>query len=787
MKPRILLLNVLIALGALVAPAAAQSDAILQGRVIAATDRSALPGATVMLLSDARREPRETTTDADGRFVFPQVAPEQYIVAVAIDGFEPRRIVVTIEPREVRVVSLALGVARLSVDVQVTAEDRTLPATHSPSSTMLTRERVERMPPFARSSLPDAIVTSAPGMIRGHDDFVHVRGEEIALNPIIDGVAFWENPHAMFSAGVSPDVIETANVMTGAFPAEYGNRFGGVVDVATRSGLRMHERGSATFTIGDEGRHNGAADVGGRHGSFGYFLSAAALASNRFLSAPDAEAIHDKGSARHAFGRFDWSGTRIGAMNVVIMGDAADAQIPKTPQDAALRPAANADQDARQQTLTFGWARAWSTSVVDATVYQRWSRLQLSPAAGPIAAHASLLREVQTIGAKADLARIAGRHTLKVGVDAVALRPQENLDYDYSGYRDLTHLLALPHIHVANQRITFDGRDRGGQMSAFAQDDIQLGSRLTIDFGARIDRHALVIDDTQVSPRVNVAYRAGRGAVIHASYNHFFVPPPIEGVLSSAAGLTSQIKEIGAALPALRPATENQFELGGSMSSGPLQLAVTGYYRATDNPVHTTIWPDARIYSYASFDRGRAYGLEAKTDVNALARFGFSGYLNYALGRVEFKNPVAGGFVTEAEHLSETNWFSAPMDQVHTLTAGGTYHKERSRLWTGLSIEYGSGTPIGHGDAHHHDGDGEAHPADTATDPVASRVPGHFTADASVALDLLPNLNRRARLTVRFDVKNVANSMFVVARESEFSPGQYSAPRQLSLTAQLRF
>src|SRR5262249_12590528 len=149
----------------------------------------------------------------------------------------------------------------------------------------------------------------------------------------------------------------------------------------------------------------------------------------------------------------------------------------------------------------------------------------------------------------------------------------------------------------------------------------------------------------------------------------------------------------GVGLPPLRPATENQFEFGGSMPSGPLQLAVTGYYRATDNPVHTTIWPDARIYSYASFDRGRAHGLEAKTDVNALARFGFIGYVNYALGRVEFKNPVTGGFVTEAEHLSDTEWFRAPMDQVHTLTAGVTYHREPSRLWTGLSIEYGSGTP----------------------------------------------------------------------------------------------
>jgi hypothetical protein len=40
---------------------------------------------------------------------------------------------------------------------------------------------------------------------------------------------------------------------------------------------------------------------------------------------------------------------------------------------------------------------------------------------------------------------------------------------------------------------------------------------------------------------------------------------------------------------------------------------------------------------------------------------------------------------------------------------------------------------------------------------------------------------------VRFDMTNVANSLFVVARESEFSPGQYSAPRQLSLSARLQF
>jgi hypothetical protein len=67
-----------------------------------------------------------------------QVAPDQYIVSVGVDGFEPRHVAVTIEPREVRMLSLPLDVARLNVNVRVTAAAPSLPATHSSSSTMLT-------------------------------------------------------------------------------------------------------------------------------------------------------------------------------------------------------------------------------------------------------------------------------------------------------------------------------------------------------------------------------------------------------------------------------------------------------------------------------------------------------------------------------------------------------------------------------------------------------------------------------------------------------------------------
>jgi len=126
-----------------------------------------------------------------------------------------------------------------------------------------------------------------------------------------------------------------------------------------------------------------------------------------------------------------------------------------------------------------------------------------------------------------------------------------------------------------------------------------------------------------------------------------------------------------------------------NVAAGPFRLALTGYQRATDNPVHTTVWPDARIYSYASFDHARAYGLEAKAEVPALARYGVTGYLNYALGRVYFYNPVAGGFITEAEHVTETGRFLAPMDQTHTLTAGATYRLDPDLINSVILAESG--------------------------------------------------------------------------------------------------
>jgi len=776
-----------IVLGVALVPANAQSEAAIRGRVVAQADGSALAEGTVTLKLLTTGMSAQAAVDANGRFTFSSISPGEYVLTASSNGFANRDVRLVLEPRELRTVTISLPIAGISVTVDVTAEVPALPSTHSPSSTVLTAKRIEQLPIAQRAVLPDAIVTAAPGMIRGHDDFVHIRGEEVALNPLINGVSFWENAHAVFSAGFSPDVIETANVMTGGFPAEYGNRFGGVVDIVTKSGLRMNKSGSVTINGGEAARRNVLGDFGGHRDRIGYYLFGSMFESGRFLSPPAPEAIHDHARGGHGLFQFDSNLGEHGLLRAVVIGDGANFEIPKTPEDVELRPQANASQRTRQQTAIIGWSRAWSGFTLGSTFYERWSRSVLSPATDPLAARGAQTRELQTIGGKADLTRFVRQHSIKAGVDVVRLRPSESLAYNYAGFRDLAHIVGLPHIHITDNTIDFAGDQSGGQVSGYVQDDIRLSDRVTTNLGVRLDRYDLLISATHASPRLNVALQVGGGAVVHASYNHFFVPPPIEGVLSSAAGLTQRIREIGVALPPVQPTTENQFELGALSAAGPLQVGVTGYYRASDNPVHTTLWPDARIYSYASFERARAYGLEAKAEIPRLARYGLTGYVNYALGRVYFNNPVTGGFITEAEHLEATNRFLAPMDQTHTLTGGLTYRHSGTGLWIGTAAEYGSGTPMEHAAVEDLHAEGEATHTHAESADGAARVPGHFTANISFGVDVLRRANRSPRLSFQIDIENVGNNLYLVAQESEFTAGQYSIPRLFTATAKVRF
>lgn len=779
------------------APAHAQGEGAIHGTVTAEADGSTLSGASVELQGRAPSASLHATTSADGRFAFSNLLSGDYILTVAHATFQDRRYQLSLRPREVYTLEVALVLRPVQESVQVTADAP--PSVHSPGSTLLTTSRLDTMPLAQRTNLPDAIVTAAPGMIRGHDDFVHIRGHEVALNPSINGVQFRENAHAVFSPGLGVDYIDSVNVMTGGFPAEYGNRFGGILDVVTKSGYRLTNRGSITLGVGSAQRHNAGVEFGGRFARAAYYVNLAGFLSDRFLSPPSPRSIHNAGGGVRSFGRLDVRANDTNQLKLMVMGDGVNFDLPIDERDALLRPNFTHVQRARSESAILSWDHVRSSeTVTQTTLYQRWSMVrQLPDSIDPYGAQTKATRSLDTVGVKSDVTRLAGRHAIKGGIDLTLLRPREDLYYLSQPWIDFTHLpnVSEEHVHFRGPNlgpgiprpVVFDGRERGGQASVFLQDKMQLTPGFTLDAGVRLDRYSLLISETHVSPRLNAAYRFPAGTVLFGSYNHFFVPPPIENVLAGSAGLTSLLSEIRRPLPPVRAIRENQFEVGVTQPvARALNVGVTSYYRLSDDPLHTSLFPDSRFYTYATFDRGKAYGVELKAEIPAIADLGVSGYLNYAFGRVWFYNPIVAGFTTEAPHLTARGRFLAPMDQAHTLTSGVTYRQTRTRLWGAVALEYGSGTPGGHasgGDAH--DG-GEPHEHASGPGLCGTRCPSHLTQNVSLGWDALAN-GAQPRLSLQFTVENVTNTVYLISKESSMVQGQYSVPRLFSGSLKIRF
>lgn len=785
-----------IALATTATPAVAQTDGVISGVVTADADGSVVSGAVVELESGVLPTPLQATTGADGHFAFPRLVSGDYVLTVTHISFQEKRYRLSLKPREVQNVNVAMVLRPVQEAVNVTAEP--IPSVFSPGSTHLGAERLAQLPLAQRTNLPDAIVTAAPGMIRGHDDFVHIRGHEVALNPSINGVQFWENAHAVFSPGLGVDYIESLNVMTGGFPAEYGNRFGGILDVVTKSGFTYRNRGSITLGVGSAQRHNVGLELGGRTERVGHYVNVSGFMSDRFLSPPSPRSIHNEGRGLRSFGRLDFRATDRNQLKLVVMGDGVNFDLPMDERDEALRPQFKNLQRTRSESVIGSWDSVRSSeAVIQTTFYQRRSSVHQFPESiDPYGAQTEADRTLDTFGVKGDLTRLYGRHAVKGGIDLALLRPREDLYYLSQPWIDFTHLPDVneSHVHLRGPNlgagiprpVVFGDRKTGGQASFYLQDKMEATPNLTVDFGLRFDRHKLVISESHISPRVNAAYRFASGTMVFGSYNHFFVPPPIENVLAASAGLTSLVSEIGRSLPPVRAIKENQFELGITQSlARAMTLGVTSYYRLSDNPAHTSLFPDSRFYTYATFDKGKAYGLEIKADVPRIAAIGLSGYLNYAVGRVWFYNPIIAGFTTEAAHLTETSRFLAPMDQTHTLTSGLTYYDARTRLWGGVALEYGSGTPGGHGgdDAH---GEGETHEHATGPGLCGTRCPSHFTENLSIGWNA-PADGPRPRLSVQLSIENLSNRVYVLSKESTMVQGQYSIPRLLSASVKVRF
>jgi hypothetical protein len=731
---------------------AATAQQRISGSVIDKGTRAPISAVTVRLESSLLASAVATATDADGRFSFTGLSPGGYTVSVSADTFYPQQVALTLGPRATQQLSFELEpLAAIKEEVTVSARARLLDQTEAATITNLDMKQIEMLPAARRTQLSEIITPFVSSAVAGHDNLVHLRGNELSLNTFINGVSFYDNPHQLFTPGLSPDIIKSVNVVTGGFPAEFGNRFGGILDIVTRSGFDSNGHGSATIGAGTFLRNNVSFDYGGHTSRLGYFFYGQGFDSARFLNTPEPNLFNDKGYGARSFAQFDYRRGARDSFRLALSGDGTNFQLPNTAEDA-LR-GRDFFQRNREQTAVLSWDHTFSAaSTISTSLYERFAGARLLRTSDPFSIQAGGLRNDLTFGAKSDYSLLIGSgHGIKAGVDLMLLRLREDFSFDP---RD---------NEVEIEVFDFRGRRTGGQASAYFQDKIQVTRNFTAHLGLRYDQYSMVMSAHTLSPRINLAYALQGGrTVLHFAYNRFFAPPPIENLLlSSRLGFQGQPPRI---------ARSNFFETGVSRSlRDRLVVRVTGYYRSDKNAFETTEFANVRIFAPTSFARGRAYGVESSLQLSEIERLGLSGYLSYTAQRVFLTGPISGGVTVEEVEPGERS--PAAFDQVHTAVAGLTYRKRRSGFFASTQLEYGSGTPA-------------ALPNSEGEEKLV-RLPDHFVANFYLGIDLLSE--ERNKISLQFNIENAANRVFRIAKESEFTPVQYSPPRFISGSVRVRF
>ena len=141
-------------------PATAQEQRGSIEGVVKDSSGAVLPGVTV----EARTNTGvvlTSTSDSEGTYRFPSVAPGTYEVTATLQGFAPKKQGnVDVGLGQIKKVDLALGLQGVAENVQVTAESPLVDVKQSARQTNITREQIELLPKGRDFT---TLVTQAPG------------------------------------------------------------------------------------------------------------------------------------------------------------------------------------------------------------------------------------------------------------------------------------------------------------------------------------------------------------------------------------------------------------------------------------------------------------------------------------------------------------------------------------------------------------------------------------------------------------------------------------------------
>ena len=187
-------------------------------------------------------------TDVNGYFSISKVTPGRYTLQVIYLGFDTLQKKVDIKADQIITEQLYLKKGSIEMRaVEVSAEKQKSQENVRVGVTKLTPKQIERLPAIGGQADLAQYMQVVPGVVFTGDQGgqLYIRGGSPVQNKVLmDGMVLYNPFHSIGLFSVfDNDVIRNADILTGAFNAEYGGRVSSVMDITTRDGNKTRLSG----------------------------------------------------------------------------------------------------------------------------------------------------------------------------------------------------------------------------------------------------------------------------------------------------------------------------------------------------------------------------------------------------------------------------------------------------------------------------------------------------------------------------------------------------------------
>jgi hypothetical protein len=754
--------------------ASATVDAAVRG-VVEDERLAPFAGATVVLHDSAGHTVAQAETGADGKFQFVGVPFGDYTVEATAPGLMAAHRHLPLAASENAEVELILVHAEAVITVVEQAEAP--PPSRAPGSVAtLPRAALTDLPGADDRAITDVLGTQA-GFVADALGNVYARGNHANVQYQIDGIPVPDSVGSLFAASLPVRLIESVEIYSGGMPAEFGDRLGAVVNIATRQGAERPD-GALTLRYGSFDTVEPGVAYGARLGDASLFVGGGFVFSNRALDPPAVSPIlHDQGVSGRAFTRVDLPAGDADRVELFATAAHNVFHIPLDPSATPLDPDHPRPPDAYGNDAPAFVPHDTDASETEDEVFAAASwvhtldggaRLQLAPSyklsrgalwadaahalgpqADPGATASDVTRTAHHLGGVAHLSVPLGEHLLKTGVQADILLGRT----DFRQYLRDDNLGGVASSQAGSDSLS------AVLAGAYVEDRWTTGP-LVLSGGVRVDGLHVspgtggARDDVGISPRLGASLALSDDVAGHAFTGVGWQPPaPLDAANAARAlGLVAPDQPVAYDL---QPETDLYAELGvDARLARPLRAGLTAWGRYAWNQLDDTAIGATSLLSNYNFERGRAAGVEATADL----RLGWlSAFANLSWGLAEGQGISSARFLFSADDLANHDWQTLDHAQTWTANVGATL-RERRFLLSALT-GFGSGLRTGPANQGH--------------------VPAHVRTDLSMQYELVP---AGWPVRVGVEVLNVWDTPYTFRIGNGFVGSSTAPPRSVFLT-----